>query len=427
MLYRNLTRSTAADASKIAILPSKAFNSQWPVLETFEDFDRVLHLMGETSFFRSRVAEYLSDAICSSSALVESATDTKDSISVNSVDAADQSGTISFDGGVEETVEFRHRSGYGVNRTILISLARDSMMKEWSRLRDICRDRQVSAAHRDFEAWYRVANYWCEGGKAYLFDGDLRIECSGKFEELFSANHWAYKSTGHHFHLDQIVSILHKLLAFESDEDKKLTIAKYLIQLLDEDITATGTASDTYLAHQRALVYAALADHFQSVDETSTSGNILGQAGRQRLVNEHRMQALDTLGRTLKSIDAAKGGSFSVLAREYIEQAAKHSQYLKGLRKDTSLSVDGDALQWGLIALQNADMLFANFNIEERIIAQDTARLSLDVAEILVDLGRKEEALEYVQRAQNVYSYYSVPASLAHRRRSKDISNAIRA
>ena len=49
---------------KVHVLPNNAINSRWPALETMDETDRVLHLMGETTSFRAAVATQASSVLC---------------------------------------------------------------------------------------------------------------------------------------------------------------------------------------------------------------------------------------------------------------------------------------------------------------------------------------------------------------------------
>jgi hypothetical protein len=414
-LYSALTKKNMAH--KVQVLPNNAVNSRWPAIETMADDDRVLHLMGETTPFRAAIAAHASTVVCAGFESYQRQRDTR--IGGTGVkDGKSERMTM----GQEEVQRFYqdyvpHQLGF--SREKLVQLSRDAILAEMKeRYR---RAASPLAKEDDFHRLHAANTNACDDKRPYLSSSAL--ECEGFFNdeyELVKATLHRVSGSGRGkdrdqdeaevevevevevggkgrrqrssdnddvtssstgtgtgsntnssssfrlFLMDHMAKTLHDTIFFAPLERKGAAAAKALsaLEALREEVDMHNPVNRVYFEHKKALVHNQLAAfHFNRGDWPACLD------GTQVAINAMT---------EVLSLCEEKSPDFPGYVLEYVDSAARAAEAFSRLQQYE------EALDWAQAALKNAEVLFSTYRGEERVIAQDLARLHSLVAEMLI-------------------------------------------
>lgn len=361
---------------KVHVLPNNAINSRWPALETMDETDRVLHLMGETTPFRAAVGAHASSVVCAAYGLY----------------STDIKGRGSEASHPDLPLLFREYipAQYDFSQERLIALARHALRHE--REERYQGASSPLASEGDFDHLHAAISNSCDDKRPYLSSN--HSECEGFFHEeyllLRKALEACTSSRPHQpavdpaqkevvleevleftnrtsdyklFLLDHMAKTLYDMVFFAPHERKRDAAERVMNALegMKSHVDMNRAVNQIYLEHKKALIHAQLSSYYFSEHQWDASL-------RDGVV------AINALGQVLGLSEEANP-DFPGYVLEYVNCASRAAETFIRLERF------GEALEWAQTALQNAQVLYATYRGEERVIAQDLARLHAIVAE----------------------------------------------
>ena len=361
---------------KVAILANNAVNSRWPALETFSSNDRVLHLMGETTPYRTAVARFASQGICQA----------RNKAMQNNV-----RGEITAD-----VLEPHILPQLGFSQNRLVSLARMSLEEVRDRLFTKCA--ATTAVEEDFDRLHEAITNTCDDKRPYLSSTPqqcetlflrefqltlqalnhstvpVKVDAHGSFDmpaEMLATN----KSGSYRLYLaDHMTKVLYDIVYFTPKARKQQAAQRMLDSLteLSAYVNMNQVENRRYFAHKRGLLHAQLCTFYML-------------EGDWQVALHDGVQAVDELSAVMTMTDQANP-DFSGFLLEYIEISSKIAEIF------IHLTAFSDAVEWAEIALQNAETLFQTYSGEERVMAQQLAKLHLLLAEAFLRSGQLDSS-----------------------------------
>ena len=380
-LYSSL--KTEGQEHKVAILANNAVNSRWPAIETLDSTDRVLHLMGEMAPYRTAVARFASRAVCRARNQV-----------LKNYEFKTKYAPVFY---IEKLLP--HQLGF--TRAELVSLARAALERERDRLFVACSADSTSEA--DFDRLHEAITNTCDDKRPYL--SNTPQQCEDLLLREFNLTMLALNppadrrreggevaaaaadpapfnatSTFRLYLADHMTKVLYDVVYFTPKKRKQQAAERMLQSLveLSSFVNMNYVANQRYTAHKRGLLHSQLATYYM-------------HEGEWQAALSDGIKAIDELGAVMSMTDQ-DNPDFSGFLLEYIDTASKIAQILLKLTAYT------DAVEWAQTALHNADTLYQTYSGEERVMAQELAKLHLLLAETLIftdqyDQGRRQLAL----------------------------------
>ena len=390
-LYSTLKKE--GHGQKIAILAANAVNSRWPAMETLDSSDRVLHLMGEVNPYRTAVARYASQTVCKArdQALLTLNPDTLENVECfNSVTAYD----------LEKELPVQ----LGFTQDLLVSLARAAFAEERELLFSLCASGLAGEA--DFDRLHEVITNSCDDKRPYL--SSTPLQCEDLLLKEYRLSSLALEPTSHQpqpkqgrdqedlqlqssfnvsstFRLylaDHMTKVLYDVLYFTPKTRKRHAADRMLasLEVLSGYVDMRQDENKRYISHKRGLLHAQLSTYY-----------MLQSEWHDALADG--IKAIDELSQVM-SLTTEDNADFSGFTLEYIDSSSKISEIL------IHLSAFQDALEWAHTALHNAETLFRTYRGEERVMAQELARLHLLVADAALLAGLTKESREQLTLAR---------------------------
>ena len=339
---------------RIQILKQSELNSVWPALEHLESEDKVLHLMGEISSYRTAVFRRASGVVC------------RDILQDNSTPAI-----------------ANLPKQLGFTRELLVSIAKESILQDRHDTLDACRRSPPLADTTDnlFQALHEATTHACDDRRSYLSGN--KSECKQMFMEVYEANELKLKELlggdpkslqilapspavleKQIFLLNQMTKVRFDLIYFSTLDEVDVSIEEFHISLrrLSNSMDMSMESNQRYIQHKRAILFGSLA-------QFSFKHKLYGAA-----VN-HALAATDEMSTVLSAMGDTDP-DFSGFVMEYIDSVVTLSHAFREVGEVR------DALNWADIALRNARELYKSYIGEKRLIAQRLGSLFLDVAKL---------------------------------------------
>ena len=368
---------------KVHVLPNNAVNSRWPALETMDETDRVLHLMGETTPFRAAVARHASHSLCEA-AQRYSAEENKGRQGMYVIDDLE----LLF----KKYLPFQ----YGFSQKTLVLLARQALSKE--REERYAGAASAFASEKDFESLHAANSNSCDDKRKYLSSNHSECEqyfheeyllvkqaldsasdrnrnrnrnsggVSSSLEQVAIEDALVFNMTSDYklFLLDHMAKTLYDMVFFAPADRKRASAEKVQLALegMREQVDMTNPVNQIYLDHKTALIHAQLSSYYFSEQQWESS-------------LQDSVVAINALGRVLEKCQESNP-DFPGYVLEYISCASRTAETFLRLQRYE------ESLEWAKTALRNAEVLYSTYRGEERVIAQDLARLHAIVAEAYI-------------------------------------------
>ena len=379
----NKLLKNTTDRNYVGITHPKAINSQWPVIDNFNEQDPILHLMGETNEIRVAVSRYVAESVCNATSGITALT------------------AISGASGPAYRVP--------LTREILHNIRIQSVQAAWNA--SVAQCRSVDAHEEDFNMLQRLISHECDRVKRIslaehtnadnmcrqMLHDALEIHLSQvdlATNQTVTQKPFENDASKERFvlHLTRLLMLRFTILemavarsAHGKNEKRKtehdiLSAAQQVlsqIEVLQDALNMQTGYNIAFTRHKRGMVFALLSEFYQRTEQWDAA-------------LEHEKMCITELAGALEHTTSEQL-EFAGFVLAYVRSAARLAETFR--RKERLQ----EAEEWANIALNNANLLYASGNNEERKRITELTRIHTLCQRVYFDLQIPQKASAHAQ------------------------------
>lgn len=342
---------------RVALLPGNAFNSRWPLMDSFLPKDKVIHILGEINAVRIKIFKYFVDYQCL--------------------------------GG--------HFDEMNLSKELFQRLGRDAIydgvMNAWNQIVSSMEKSSLCSIDNftEFLGWL---NRGCDKNRPYYSIGSFM--CQDYLESLLSVFDQAelncdFLDEETRYQLGELrLQVLFDAIGFAEDHQVYYFAQRYLESLiLFHGIHgANRNVEEYYLHRKKALLWSMLSSFAGRMMDWERSYRNAEISHSELLIAINVSTSLNGFDEVLTSVKH----DYSRISSKLSFSAAKLHDF-------------ESALQWAIVALENMESFYqSNSLTENRIIAEDLSKCHLDVAERAIPLLRWDIGFQSLKKSLEIYN-----------------------